>query len=479
MVDLRGLPDAEQAERLTSAINTAANRPFDLETEPGIRLTAIQRSETRTTLVLVGHHIICDGLAMAVLLEEFGELYQTSRRGDTADLGPVPPGYSTFVKGQLAALTDGTFEEEAAYWREQLAGITGSVLPGISHPASRTPVARDTAVATLTLDDQLAESLTAWARSNRSTQFSVLMSAMSVMVATITGNGVTALGMATSGRTPEFARTVGVLANTVIVRSQIDLTRSFTDTLKEVSLDLMDAVDHQDLPFSRVVADLDSEQQVGADILRTVFTAGANGTLKFGEGELSEVYARTVQGPFDLHVACDISASGIALDWEYALRTYSTEVAEGYTAAYGEILAKLLEQPDVPMDSLGLAEALAAVSELLEASAAASVSSAVEQGDQPADGGSSDAAPAAEFTAVEEAIAAVWADVLGVPVASPLDDFFELGGHSLLVGATIAGVRQQVSQSATLRMLFDHPQLRDFASRLEVSGEADGVPTGQ
>jgi hypothetical protein len=179
--------------------------------------------------------------------------------------------------------------------------------------------------------------------------------------------------------------------------------------------------------------------------------------------------ARTEQGPFDLRVACEITPSEIALDWEYALRAYSDEVAQGYCAAYQEILAALLHQPDVPMASLGLTEILARVPGLPPGNATnpGHVSPAA-QPDRPADGGHSEDAPEPGLTAVEEAVAAIWSEEIGVPVESPYDDFFELGGHSLMAGAIIASVRQRISKTATLRLLFDHPQLRDFASRLDV-----------
>lgn len=461
VVDLRGLPAAVRSERLQSALEAASNEPFDLSAEPAIRLTAIQVSESRTTLVLIAHHIVCDGLSMTVVLDEFGELYRSARRGTPPDLGPIPPGYSTFAKGQLAALANGTLREESAYWRERLAGVTGSALPGVDHTATRAPGALDTCMVSLTLDDELTEALSEHARRARSTPFAILLCAMNVMIAAVTGDGDQALGMATSGRTPEFARTVGMLANMIVVRSQIDLSHTFAATLEEVSLDLMDAIDHQDLPFSRMVAGLHATgPQPGADVVRMLFSAGATGGLKLGEGRLSEVVARTAEGPFDLVVDCDISPSGIALDWEYALRTYSHEVAQGYCAAYQEVLAALLHQPDAPIDSLGLTEILARVAPLPRGDAPTSAAvPPVAEPDRSTDAG---------LTAVEEAVAAIWSEVIGVPVESPHDDFFKLGGHSLLASQVVVSVRKRISHTASLRLLFDHPQLRDFVSCLDV-----------
>ncbi|MFC6881487.1 MULTISPECIES: condensation domain-containing protein [Actinomadura] len=363
VIDLRGLSAVARKPLLQSAIDTAANLPFDITAEPAIRLTVIRVSEIRTALVLVAHHIACDGMSMGVICEEFGEIYRSARRGAPLDLKPLGPGYSAFVEEQLAELSDGRLNKEAAYWREQLAGVTGSALPGGGGAAERAPGTLDTYMQSVTLDDGLAVALLAFARRARSTPFSILLCAMKVMLAVATGDGDQAVGTATSGRTPKFARTVGALANMVVARTRIEMTKSFTAMLEQVSLGLMDAIDHQDLPFSRVVAELQhAGLQPGTDVVRTVFSAGTTGSgLKLGEGKLSEALAHTAEGPFDLAVYCDFSPSGIALDWQYALRTYSREVAHDYCAAYQEILAKLLQQPDAAMDSLGLTETLARV----------------------------------------------------------------------------------------------------------------------
>ncbi|WP_326809813.1 condensation domain-containing protein [Streptomyces scopuliridis] len=464
VADLRGFSAAAQSEQLQSALDAAANLPFDLTAEPAIRLTAIQVSESRTALVLVAHHIVCDGTSMTIVLDEFGELYRSARRGTPPELKPIAPGYSTFVKRQLAALANGALKEESAYWRERLAGVTGSALPGADRTAARVPGALHTYVVSTPLDDGLTEALSEYARRARSTPFSILLCAMKIMMAAATGDSDEAVGTATSGRTPKFARTVGMLANMVVARSRIDMSRTFAETLEEVSLDLMDAIDHQDLPFSRMVADLhDAGLQPGADVVRTVFSAGANGALKLGEGRLSEVVARTVEGPFDLVVDCDLASSGIALDWEYALRTYSREAADGYCAAYLEILAALLHQPDTTLDSLGLAEILARVAPIprSDAPSPGAMPPAAQQ-DRP---------PDALLTSVEGTVADIWSEVIGVPVQSPHDDFFELGGHSMMAGEAVALVRKKVSRTASLRLLFGHPQLRDFCSRLEADAD--------
>lgn len=356
VLDLRALSGAAQTERLEAAITAAANATFDLTARPPIRLTAILLSDSRTGLVMAAHQIICDGSSMAVVVDDFGTLYRSARLGTTPDLPPVAPGYGAFVTQQLAALAGEAAGEDLAFWTGRLAGASGSVLPGDSPVGSPESATLDTYALFRTLDTGLAAAVSAYARRAGSTPFSVLLCAMDVMIASATGDGDVCVGTATSSRTPKFARTVGVLTNLVVLRARIDLSDTFTAALADVSLDLLDAIDYQDVPFSQVADHFHEDgRQPDADLVRTTFSAGAPGGLTLGEGTLSERVARTSQGPFQLGVVCDITPSGIALDWQFALRAYSHRLARGYCDAYAEILATVLGQPDTAMDSLGLA----------------------------------------------------------------------------------------------------------------------------
>ncbi|APU13105.1 putative polyketide synthase component [Actinoalloteichus sp. GBA129-24] len=364
VLDFRELSGAVQAEQLERAITDAANSTFDLTRLPAIRLTAILLSDRRTGLVLSAHQIICDGSSMALVVDDFGELYRSARAGTTPELVPVTPGYAAFVTEQLATLADDASRDDLVSWTERLTGATGSVLPGDSRKAVGDPAASDTddlstTLLSTTLDDRLADEVVAYGRRAGSTPFSVLLAAMNVMIAAATGEGDVCVGTATSCRTPKFARTVGMLTNLVVARSRIDLSGTFAEASYEVSLNLLDAIDDQDLPFSRV-SDLWRENGSLADteLVRTTFSAGASGGLALGEGSLSERVARTSQGPFALGVVCDITEAGIALDWQYALRAYSPRLSLGYCDAYQQILTMLLRQPDAAMDSLGITEVL-------------------------------------------------------------------------------------------------------------------------
>jgi hypothetical protein len=464
VVDLRGVPEAERDERLAAVVHAETNAPFDLATEPSIRLTAIRVAPARTSFVLALHHIVCDGTSASRVLADFEAFHQAARQRTVPQLPPAPPGYTEVVRRQLAGLSGQGLREELDYWRDRLTGVRGSALPGDGGDRPAAGTHRTCAVSTY-LEPELAAAVLDHARRARATPFAVLLCTMQVMIALATGDGEVVLGTTTEGRSRRFAATVGMLANTLVIRSAIDPSASFAALLSEVSLDLMDALDHQDLPYSRAIAQLPgSGRGLGDDLIRTMFAAGAGGGLTDRDARDSGVPAYRVEGPFELITLCYVQGPVVALDWEFALRTYSRATAAGYRDAYREILAAVLRDPEAPIGSLGLTEVL---TRLVPDASRTNV--AVPSEPVSADPGTADGAGAGEaaLSPVEAAVAAIWSEFLQVPVESPADDFFLLGGHSMVASQVVAVVRRKVAP-VTMRKLFDHPRLRDFCALLEV-----------
>lgn len=460
VTDLRDVPEPERAERIAATLFDEANAPFDLAADMPIRLAAIRVAEERTSILLVVHHIACDGPSLSRVLEDFEAFHQAARRGAVPDLPPAPPGYTEFVRRQLDALSGQGFREEREYWRERLAGVRGSVLPGDggSRPAEGTH--RTCAVSTV-LEPELAAAVLDYARRARATPFTVLLCAMQIMFAHAANDREVVLGTAVEGRPRRFAGTVGMLVNTLVIKSTVDRAASFGAVVEAVSLDVMDALDHQELPYSRAIAELEvSGRGLGDDLINTMFTAGAKGSPTVRGERDSGVPAHRVEGPFELITWCYVEDSVVALDWEFALRTYSRETAAGYRDAYREILAALLRDPEAPIDSLGLTGVLTRLVPGTSPNAPAGPAEAPPEAETSHGTGDTTLSP------VEAAVAAIWSEFLGVPVESPFDDFFELGGHSMVASRAVAVIRRKVAP-ATMRKLFDHPRLRDFCAQLD------------
>ena len=102
----------------------------------------------------------------------------------------------------------------------------------------------------------------------------------------------------------------------------------------------------------------------------------------------------------------------------------------------------------------------------------------LDRGALPAPEGDAYAARATRRRAgeTEEALAEIWAEVLGVERVGRQDDFFDLGGHSLLAVQVISRVRQVLGVEVALGELFTRPVLADFARELETAARAELPP---
>jgi len=128
-VDLRNLAPGQRELRTTEIVTSEAGQPFDLERGPLIRCTLLQRGAFDQVLVLVLHHIVCDGWSLGILGRELTTLYQAFSLGRPDQLPELPIQYVDFAVWQRERLTGALLDEQLAFWRDQLSGLQTLDLP--------------------------------------------------------------------------------------------------------------------------------------------------------------------------------------------------------------------------------------------------------------------------------------------------------------------------------------------------------------
>ncbi|WP_197288603.1 non-ribosomal peptide synthetase [Nocardia sp. NRRL S-836] len=226
-----------------------STRPFDLARGPLLRPVLLRVAEDDHVLLLLAHHIVTDGWSNGVLTGELNLLY----RGGT--LPDLPIQYADYAAWQRERLTGSLADEQLAFWRDRLAGVTPLELPtDRPRPAVRT---NHGAVHLFTLPVEVADGLTSLARGQDGTLFMALVAACQVLFARWSRQDDIAVGTVASGRErAELENLVGFFVNTLVLRSTVDGSASFRDLLGEVRGTVLDAFAHQDVPFERVVDEL-------------------------------------------------------------------------------------------------------------------------------------------------------------------------------------------------------------------------------
>ncbi|WP_151770721.1 non-ribosomal peptide synthetase/MFS transporter [Streptomyces abyssomicinicus] len=243
-----------------AAIDAQSALPLDPAEGPLLRALLVTRGPEDHVLALLVHHLVADGQSAQLLVRDLLALY----RGEAA----APP--AVRFADVAAWQRDRTHERDSAYWRGQLADLPRLDL---TTDRPRPPRQRfDGASVTRTLDPGLTAAIGELGRAHGATPFMTVLAAFTALLARCTGRDDFGVGTPVAGRTrPEFENTVGMFVNTLVLRARLSDDPTFADLLARTRDTVIDALDHQELPFARLVEELnvprDPSRQPLVDVL--------------------------------------------------------------------------------------------------------------------------------------------------------------------------------------------------------------------
>ncbi|HKS08829.1 MAG TPA: amino acid adenylation domain-containing protein [Pyrinomonadaceae bacterium] len=241
-------------------LGVEAQRPFDLEHGPLLKVHLFRRADGENVLLLTAHHIIVDMWSLTVLMHELGVLYNAQRSGTPADLPPLTRQYVDYVQWQNDLLQSEQGLRHRHYWQEQLAGP----LPGLALPTDRPRPPVQTyrgAAHTFNLNPELTRRLKALSKDQNATLYMTLLAAFQVLLYRYSGQQEILVGSPTSGRNRGWlAGLVGYLVNPVVLRANLAPEQSFSEFLSDVRRTVLAAFEHQDYPFALQVQDVQPER---------------------------------------------------------------------------------------------------------------------------------------------------------------------------------------------------------------------------
>src|SRR5262245_46404372 len=258
-VDLRGLGEEERKRRAKELTQEEAARPFDLRKGPMLRVKLLRLGEEEHVLLATMHHVASDGWSLGLLRKEFAALYEAYAKGEESPLPPLAIQYADYALWQREWLKGEALEEQLRYWREQLAGMTALELPtDYARPAA--PSHRG-AVVPIDLGVETSKRLKALSRQEGVTLFMTLLAGFQALLGRWTGQLDVAVGTDIANRNwKETEDLIGLFVNQVVLRTDLSGNPSFRELLWRVRETTLEAYRHQDLPFERLVEDLQPQR---------------------------------------------------------------------------------------------------------------------------------------------------------------------------------------------------------------------------
>ncbi|QNP74887.1 amino acid adenylation domain-containing protein [Streptomyces roseirectus] len=353
--DLSGPDGADLEQRAVAWAVEEARKPFDLATGPLVRALLVRLADDDHLFLLTIHHIATDGWSMALLWKELGAAYRAPAPA-AEPLPDLPVAYRDWAHWQRRRFERGEFDGSLRYWEERLSGLAPLELPtDRPRPAARS--GRGQSV-DFTLTPALTDRLRHLARAADATVFMTLTAGFQALLARWSGQSDVAVGTPVAGRDRmELEPLIGFFVNTVVLRTEIPRALTFRALLERVRRTTVDAYDHQEVPFDRLVQRLRPERVLDRNPLVQVMIAAAEeetGGFHLPGVSVERVPADFGGAQFDLSVFVGERADHCAGSLVFDTDLFDRATAERLVAHYVRLLESAVADPDRPLNELDL-----------------------------------------------------------------------------------------------------------------------------
>ena len=354
---LLGLPEDDREPRARCSTLEVAEVPMDLLRGPLLRAMLFEMSQERHCLAIVVHHIVFDGWSISVLLNELADAYHRALSGSANALARLPHQYAAYAAWQRRNEGSAEFESDFRYWKRQLV----PPLAALEIPADfRRPDVRQLAgsVVRRELSRELRADIEALARESKVTPYILLLAAWKALLYRYTGHEDCIVGTALAGRNrKEWEPLIGFFVNTVALRTKVARDLSFSQLIQRVQTVVIEAQEHQEVPFERIVSEVQSSRDLSrSPIFQNMFVlhntpeyAAACPELSLAAEELGNGGAK-----FDLTLSIQPSGSTYGLNLEYDTALFRRATIELLLGRYETLLSAAVAQPDCSVGELAM-----------------------------------------------------------------------------------------------------------------------------
>ncbi|MGH9333361.1 MAG: AMP-binding protein, partial [Vicinamibacteria bacterium] len=342
---------------LRAAVRDEIHRPFDLSRGPLLRAKLLRLSDLDRVLVVTMHHIVSDAWSIALFLEELSEHYRAAVEGRDAAVADLPVQYADFARWQHRWLSAEALRDDLEYWKRKLF----PPLPVLDLPTDRPrPKVQSFAGARLPfrLSEEATSGLKRLARAEGATLYSLLLAAFGVLLHRHTGDEDVLIGSPVASRhREELERLIGLFINSVVLRIDLSGDPSFRELLEQVRRTTLEAYAHQDLPFERLVEELEPDRDLGRNPLFQVMlvmhtTPRAKPSL---EGAAIEPMPLVPErSRFDLTLSLLEAEGEIGGVIEYSSDLFEPSTIERMLGHYARLLEGIAESPGARIAALPL-----------------------------------------------------------------------------------------------------------------------------
>jgi amino acid adenylation domain-containing protein/non-ribosomal peptide synthase protein (TIGR01720 family) len=352
---VRDLPSDISPEALQIYLRKLIDKPFDLSRDYMIRAHLVCLSENEFILLVTQHHIATDRWSTAILVKEFVEIYNSQLNNHIPNLKPLKISYADYALWQRKYLSEEVLSQKINYWKNKLQGFTQLEMP---LDYARTNVwSSKGALLTFQIQPKLHKQLLEFSQKHGATLFMTMLSAFKALLHRYTSQDDISVGTSIVNRkNSDTEDLIGFFVNTISLRTLVPGSISFRDLLNSVKLTTLEAYEHLDAPYEKVVDALVSERDMSRNALFQILFVMHNTQeipdIKLQDVELSVLPLNHDVSRFDFSISLAETHEGISGQMQYCTDLFKESTMKRLIGCYLVILQACIDSPEQTINRL-------------------------------------------------------------------------------------------------------------------------------
>jgi len=355
--DLSDLSEEEQEKQLQKVVMQEALRPFNLEIGPLLRVHLYRLEENVHVFVAVMHHIISDAWSLGIMVKELSQCYTAFCSRGASPLPPLSLQYADFAHWQRTTFEQTQLQQQLDYWKQELGGeIQPLELPcDFPRPAMTGYDGREIS---FEIEHKHYKGFKQLCESQGATLFMGLLGVFKTLLMRYSGQHDLLVGTPIANRNRKQTEDlIGFFVNTLVIRTDLSDNPSFATLLKRIKEKTLQAYAHQDVPFEKLVEELQPERNLSHNPLFQVMFVLQNapiGELKLPGLSLTPLAMESTTVKFDLSLSIAETEQGLQGSWEYNTDLFDATTIARMVEHFQTMLAAIVANPQQRLTELPL-----------------------------------------------------------------------------------------------------------------------------
>ena len=355
ILNLEGLPEGERERAALEVVHVDADRPFDLTQSPLLRVMLVKLSGDSYVFLATMHHIISDRWSIWVFVKELAQLYKAFAEGKSSPLPPLKIQYADFAHWQRQWFSGDMLEVQLAYWKQQLADAPPVLELPVDYPRPNIQSFKGE-THSFALSENLFAALKVLSQRENATLYMTLLACFKVLLHSYTGQNKITVGSAIAGRNrTEVENLIGFFVNMLPLSTNLAGAPTFKELLNRVREVTLEAYDHQDVPFEKLVEELQPARDLShSPIFQVAFVLHNTPAdiPQLPEVTLSLLEIERTTSKFDLTLMMAETAEKLTVSFEYNTDLFDASTIERMGAHFQTLLNSIVSNPEQRISEL-------------------------------------------------------------------------------------------------------------------------------